>query len=345
MLDNFREWLSDNLRYILLGLAVVLILVIGFCVVKLVTSSSSSSQNPSSGRAESEISTETISETTTQSAQSETAATGTSSLVKDDAAILTLVKKYYTAAAEKDYATLETIVDPWNDEVKNSISRNDVIESYNNLSTYSKQGPVENSYVVYTYFDGKVANIDTLAPSLTMLYVITDENGNLVVSDRESSQEVADYIASVSADADVQALIADVEEKCAQAKEADPALKEFMESSDTSTSGQTENSTDSVELSGEATATSEVNIRQEPNTDAAIMGVLQVGSSVTVLQNVDGGWCQISYDAGTYTIEGYVKAEYLEGSAGTAAGTGTDETGATEAATETSDTGTQSPES
>ena len=37
MLDDFREWLSDNLRYILLGLAVLLILVIGFCVVRLIT--------------------------------------------------------------------------------------------------------------------------------------------------------------------------------------------------------------------------------------------------------------------------------------------------------------------
>ena len=37
MLDNFREWLSDNLRYILLGLAVVLMAVIIFCIVRLVS--------------------------------------------------------------------------------------------------------------------------------------------------------------------------------------------------------------------------------------------------------------------------------------------------------------------
>ena len=47
MLDDFREWLSDNLRYILLGLAVVLILVIGFCVVRLITGSSGSSPSDS----------------------------------------------------------------------------------------------------------------------------------------------------------------------------------------------------------------------------------------------------------------------------------------------------------
>ena len=30
MLDNFREWLSDNLRYILLGLAILVVLVVLF---------------------------------------------------------------------------------------------------------------------------------------------------------------------------------------------------------------------------------------------------------------------------------------------------------------------------
>ena len=30
MLDDFREWLSDNLRYILLGLAILVVLVILF---------------------------------------------------------------------------------------------------------------------------------------------------------------------------------------------------------------------------------------------------------------------------------------------------------------------------
>ena len=180
MLDDFREWLSDNLRYILLGLAVVLILVIGFCVVRLITGSSGSSPSDS-GKAESEISTEAVTEGQEPvSEESETqgaAAAGTDSLTRDDAAILTVVREYYTAAAAKDVATLETIVSPWNEDVQNSILQNDVIESYENISTYSKKGPVDGSYVVYVYFDGKITNIDTLVPSLSMLYLTTDETG------------------------------------------------------------------------------------------------------------------------------------------------------------------------
>ena len=334
MLDDFREWLSDNLRYILLGLAIILILIIAFCVVRLVTgtsgSGSSNKEATESVKTSETAETENIQQAATEgedntvrteaSAQAETAAQGTSSLTKDDSAILTLVKKYYEAAAAKDIAALETICDPWNEEVKESILQNNVIQSYNNISTYSKKGPVDNSFVVYTYYEGKIANIDTEVPSLTMLYLTTNEEGNLVVSDRKASQEVADYIASVSSDADVQALIADVNKKCEEAKASDPALKEFMDSLDSSNAGEgstAENGED--DASGDNSETGEMicaaaslNIRQAPDTSSAIMGVLTQGDTVTKIQDAQDGWCQISYNAGSYTIEGYVRSEYLE---------------------------------
>lgn len=333
MLDDFREWLSDNLRYILLGLAIILILIIAFCVVRLVTGSSGSSSSNKTVTEKGQITeaeTENIQQAATEgedntvqteaSAQAETAAQGTSSLTKDDSAILTLVKKYYEAAAAKDIATLETICDPWNEEVKESILQNNVIQSYNNISTYSKKGPVDNSFIVYTYYEGKIANIDTEVPSLTMLYLTMNEEGNLVVSDRKASQEVADYIASVSSDADVQALIADVNKKCEEAKASDPALKEFMDSLDSSNAGEgstAENSEDDAsgnnsEMGEMICAAASLNIRQAPDTSSAIMGVLTQGDTVTKIQDAQDGWCQISYNAGSYTIEGYVRSEYLE---------------------------------
>ena len=41
MLDNFREWLSDNLRYILLGLAILVVLVVLFFGIKALTGGAS----------------------------------------------------------------------------------------------------------------------------------------------------------------------------------------------------------------------------------------------------------------------------------------------------------------
>ena len=314
MLDDFREWLSDNLRYILLGLAVILIVVIGFCVVKLVTGSSdSSSKKKDQVVTESEIATEApIAATEAQAQSGATAAVGTSDLVKDDTAILTLVKKYYTAVAGKDVTTLETIVSPWNDDVKAEVLRNDgVIESYNNISTYSKKGFSDNSYVVYVYFEGKVVNIDTQVPSLSMLYLTANAGGDLIVTDWETSQEIADYVETVKTDTDVQALIADVESQCEVAKAADPALKEFMETPDASTSEEG-GSTVATEISGEMVVTADaINNRQEPNTSSAIMGMLVSSTTITVIETAEDGWVKISYNSSAGVIEGYVKQEYL----------------------------------
>ena len=46
MLDNFREWLSDNLRYILLGLAILIVLVLLFFGIKALTSVFSKDDEP-----------------------------------------------------------------------------------------------------------------------------------------------------------------------------------------------------------------------------------------------------------------------------------------------------------
>ena len=58
MLDDFREWLSDNLRYILLGLAVILILVIAFFAIRLVRGLGSPKRNEPETQAQTESMTE-----------------------------------------------------------------------------------------------------------------------------------------------------------------------------------------------------------------------------------------------------------------------------------------------
>ncbi len=321
MLDDFREWLSDNLRYILLGLAIILILVIAFCLFRLFSGGKSSEEKTNSTvEAVTEAVTGAAASTETQGANEAggTAAPATENLVKDDTAILTLMRTYYDAYVAKDAQTLESIYDPtaWaqiRDRI-DTIFNDSVMESYSNLSTYSKKGPAEGSYVVYNYYDAKVSGIDTLAPSLVMLYVITDENGKLVVADQNASQEVADYLATVTSDSDVQNLRADVDQLLTQAKEEDPKLKEYIDSQTTpssnTSSGEPADDTPSG-VTGEMVATASINIRQEPSTEAAILGSVPEGFSVNVLQEVEDGWCQIDFTAEGISVQGYVRLEYL----------------------------------
>ena len=312
MLDDIREWISDNLRYILLGLAVLLALIILFCVIRLAAGGSKKKSGSEGQGAKQEVVQEEAATEEQQAAVPAGTTQATADLTKDDSAVLTLVQDYYTAAAAKDVGTLSQIVSPWNEDVQKIILQNDVIESYNNISTYSKKGLDTGSYVVYTYFEGKVANIDTLVPSLSRLYLITDEAGKLVVSsDSDSNTRIADYINTVSADSDVQALISDVNRQYQAALDSDEALRAYVNTLDTGASSEDEKTDDAAQESREMTATAGLNIRQEPNTESAILGSVISGTNVTVLEEVDGGWCRISYATGQGTVEGYVMLQYL----------------------------------
>jgi flagellar basal body-associated protein FliL len=310
MLDDLREWVSDNLRYILLGVAGILVLLIIFLAVRLITG------NSSSKKAEPES--QKITEAVVDETEAEVKSTSTN-LVKDQQDVLDFVTSYYNARANKDYDTLATLCEVFDDTTESEMEKQDAaIESYDNIITYSKTGMTEGSYVVYVYFDAKVTGIDTEAPNLRELYLVTNEAGDLVITDKDSNAEQKAYIESMRTDADVQALIADVEKKLSDATAQDEELKNFVKSGTTSTdtqSGDDEDGTTSGEGSSAATgtmaATTTVNVRGEPSTDATLYGILTEGMEVEVLENLDSGWSHISYVTGGTTIEGYVMTQYL----------------------------------
>ena len=320
MLNDLREWISDNLRYILFGLAIILLCVIGFCVVRLI--SGPSNRTTTEQNEANTVSTEVPDRTVNADQQSETPAVGTGSLVKDDAAILSLVRKFYTAAAAKDAATLSTIVTPWNEDVERATIHGDV-ESYNNLSTYSKKGLEDGTYVVFAYFDGKVVNIDTLVPSLSTLYLKPGDTGELMVySGKDSDSLVSDYIKSISSDADVQALVKDVRQQYDAAIASNDTLRQYLENGQTTNTAkepETEASQDSGSNSGSSQESDElmaldaVYIREDPNGEATILGTVPQGFTVSVIDTVNNGWTHVSFND-TYNgvvIEGYVSSQYL----------------------------------
>ncbi len=313
MLNDFKEWLSDNLRYILLGLAVILILVIAFFAIRLISGFGSSEKK--------EPETETVTEVMTTT-ESETTAAESQQLEKNVPEVLGLIEKYYTARQNKDYETLAAICEDFGDSMQAQLEREDAaVEGYSNFMTYSKPGLTEGSYVVYVYVETKLTGIATQAPSLLEKYVLPDAEGNLMIAETDRSTEIKEYTQRLQADDDVQALINDVNTALANAMEADEDLKNFVESQ---SSGTSAGGTDSGEGSGEdagdtaaaATtgtmqATTEVNVRGTASADATLYGVLTTGQQVEVLENLDSGWSKIRYTVNDTTIEGYVMTQYL----------------------------------
>lgn len=306
-MNEFREWLSDHLRYILLALGVILILIIAFFAVRLVTGIGAPKKTKE---------TEMMTEADTESQQSEALQdqAEVSDLVKDDPDILNLVTKYYTARADKDFATLKGMCETFDDSIQAEIEQTDAaIESYSNIIAYSKNGPEEGSYIVYVYFDIKLTGIDTLAPTLRELYAVTDVEGNLMVGDKA---DVENYLLERQADGDVQALVTDVDQKLQKAMEQDEDLKNFVQAQATGSTTAVPEESDTVSdaadaATGTMVAATTINVRGTPSADATLYGSVMEGQQVTVLENLDSGWSKITYTTDGITIEGYVMTQYL----------------------------------
>jgi hypothetical protein len=301
IVDNFREWLSDNLRYILLGLAVILIIVVAVFAVKLI--GNMGEKTPDKG-SESSSQPAVVVDTETQS-ESETS----SPLVQNDAAILDLVQRYYTAVVSKDIDTLKQIVESLDEDAQQAIFDNNFVESYNNMTVYSKNGPVEGSYVVYACYDGKIIDVDTMAPSLSLLYICTNDDGSLYVADPHSDEQVEAFINKTSAEPDVAALLADVEKRYAEAEESDPNLKSTMKALGASeTEAVLPNSDEAgVEANKKVAATDVCYVRSDSVETADPLGMLAVGETVTRIKKLDNGWSEVRYGDAV----GYVKSDYL----------------------------------
>lgn len=299
-MDDFREWLSDNLRYILLGLAIILVIVLAVFAVKFI-----SGMGKDDKEKESESQSQAVILDTERQSESETA----SALVENDPAILETVQKYYAAVGSKDIETLKQIVESLDEKDQQAIENNDIIESYNNISVYSKNGPVEGSYVVYAYYDGKLAGFDTMVPSLMGLYLCTREDGSLYIADWENDESVKAFIDQQKNEADVKALIDRVDAACQAAEDSDPELKSYMDSLEVPDEEKViPNTSDlDVEVNKLVQAKETCNIRSDSREDADIIGSLAAGETITRLRQLDNGWSEVRTSDGS----GYIRSDLL----------------------------------
>lgn len=300
MLDDIREWISDNLRYILLGLALILVLVVAVLGIRAIS-------NIASGRmtAPAEKQSETQTESTNDVIVQETgepAQSGT--FVQNDAKVLTTMTSYFNARTNGDTETLRKLY-PAMDEREEASLTNSYVEKYSNITTYSKPGLTEGSYVVYVCFDSKVRDIDTLVPNLYMYYLQSNESGDLYIIDAEGDQAVEAFCEETRQSTEVQNLLASVEQSVKDAEASDPALAEFM--SKYGTSRDTDTPEDESE-STEIVALDTCNVRSEPNTDSDenIIGSLYMGETAVKVGETDG-WTQIEFNGET----AYVSSDFV----------------------------------
>lgn len=304
-MDDFREWLSDNLRYFMLGGAILIIVVVLFAGIR----ACSGSNKGNSGDKQSTTSEDqgNVPSSPTNEGESDEKKEDANPMETADADITALIKSYYQALGEKDIATLKTLEDDFTPSDESKVTNlKEYIEGYEVGDVYTKKGMTDDSYVVYACFSYICQGIDTKAPALTQFYVYKDSGGSWVIDNGAlADAEISAYMESQLSDSDVSALITKVQNELDQAQQSDSALAEFLDGL-----GEEANvSTDAADAEDGTTLTTteECNVRAGASTDAEILGVISAGEQVEK-KGTDGEWVQIDYDGET----GYIRGDLLE---------------------------------
>ena len=303
-MDDFREWLSDNLRYFMLGGAILIIVVVLFFSIR--ACSGSNKGNSGDGQKTTSENQGNVHSSPTSEGESDEKKEDANPMETADADITALIKSYYQALGEKDIATLKTLEDDFTPSDESKVTNlKDYIEGYEVGDVYTKKGMTDDSYVVYACFSYICQGIETKAPALTQFYVYKNSDGNWVIDNGAlQDSEISAYMEDQLSDSDVSALVTKVKNELDQAQQSDPSLAEFLNGlgEEASVSTATE-AADGTML----TTTDECNVRAEASTDAEILGVISADEQVEK-KGTDGEWVQIDYDGET----GYIRGDLLQ---------------------------------
>lgn len=212
------------------GIAMVLIIII--CVMLAKVSSSQEQTGEQNTTSAARVQEE---EQTTAAPETETVV---SELQKDAyPEIQKLMERYFEAKMNCDVEALGQIVYPIAGYTVEGLE-NDLgipeseafrrVEDYRNIVCYTKPGLLQDTYVVWVYYETKYVNVETTAPCMFKAYVCTDETGVYIYNDTIEG-EISNYLDEVSQDADVVELVNAVNQQLTEAYNHDPALKNIYD--------------------------------------------------------------------------------------------------------------------
>lgn len=259
-MNNFREWLSDNLRYIMLGLGILLVLVAMFFGVRAVSARISASREGDVLSMDSVVSSAEVDqkEAAVPAAATESVVSAAENPASSDSihgpletgtvpAVSELMTAYYEAVGSQNISAVRELVDVLPETKAASISSERLV--YSDVEAYTKQGPQPDSYVVYTKYSYSNPDSEEKLPGISQSYVVKGEDGKEKIVFSELDAETKNYIDAVARDADVVQLISSVRDEYNAARAA------LGTGSSGTASGSAANSTASVsatqETSGE----------------------------------------------------------------------------------------------
>ena len=231
---------------------------------------------------------------------------------------------YFHGLSTGDIPMVEEAVDVLTEEeIKTIEKKKDYIESYNDITCYTKKGPEEDSFVVFASYEMKIYNIETPAPGIMALYVTKGADGEYRIFNGKASEELTSYVLELAAGEDVAAVIADVDARYNQLIEEDEELGKFAQTilesqmqADAEDTGEVAEAADGevkeLEEPIETTVNDGIRLREGRSTETRILGGIANGTKVKVYANYSDGWSKIEYNGSI----GHCMTEFLASTEG-----------------------------
>ena len=343
----WKEKIHSIGNYIIKHNKVVLPAVVVVAVAITVSVSLSLSNRHKEAQQEAEIAS-AASETATETAPEEVPL-----VANEEGAIYTLIATYYNAMATGDEETLRSVCDEISDkDMYRYVELSQYIDYYPTLEIYTKTGPEEGSVIAYVYYKISFVGHEEEVPGYQALYICTNDQGGLYIKRGENSEEVNEYIKTVSTQDDVvefnnkitveyNELMVDHPEVLQYISELDSQVSiavgeklanQVAAETQVAEAGTEEGSTDGQDTQSEngeqkeaedqgpqyVTTTTTVNVRSSDSEQADKLGKVSGGTKLQVLEQRPNGWTKVDYEG----KEGYIKTEFLQ-LAESAAGTET----------------------
>lgn len=333
----WKEKIHSIGNYIIKHNKVVLPAVVVVAVAITVSVSLSLSNRHKEAQQEAEIAS-AASETAT-----ETATEDVPLVANEEGAIYTLIATYYNAMATGDEETLRSVCDEISDkDMYRYVELSQYIDYYPTLEIYTKTGPEEGSVIAYVYYKISFVGHEEEVPGYQALYICTNDQGGLYIKRGENSEEVNEYIKTVSTQDDVvefnnkitveyNELMVDHPEVLQYISELDSQVSiavgeklanQVAAETQVAEAGTEEGSTDGQDTQTEngeqqeaedqgpqyVTTTTTVNVRSSDSEQADKLGKVSGGTKLQVLEQRPNGWTKVDYEG----KEGYIKTEFLQ---------------------------------
>lgn len=343
----WKEKIHSIGNYIIKHNKVVLPAVVVVAVAITVSVSLSLSNRHKEAQQEAEIAS-AASETATETATEEVPL-----VANEEGAIYTLIATYYNAMATGDEETLRSVCDEISDkDMYRYVELSQYIDYYPTLEIYTKTGPEEGSVIAYVYYKLSFVGHEEEVPGYQALYICTNDQGGLYIKRGENSEEVNEYIKTVSTQDDVVEFNNKITVEYNELMVDHPEVLQYISELDSQVSiavgeklanqvagetqvaeaGTEEGSTDGQDTQTEngeqqeaedqgpqyVTTTTTVNVRSSDSEQADKLGKVSGGTKLQVLEQRPNGWTKVDYEG----KEGYIKTEFLQ-LAESAAGTET----------------------